>query len=298
MVAKAKKVKAEAKGAPALQAAPAAVQGESAETLNAGMRRMFSRPASTSGSGSASASTHSDDGARSADVAIPVESQDEADSDDSGVVDKAESVGDVVMSDIKKAATMALGPGGSEALLTELIKTALKHKSEAKLDVTAAVELNAREQSFESAVSAGCFDLRTSIAGQSWSRAIKDPALKAKYAVVGRSYEQQRVFRAAWAASELQVLRSTRVHTESVTNDDDTSAQHVSIKKLMDDEGEVEAVVNHVFECTSRHAAGATFKGKPYLWWNVFTKRYDYLQVKRSPSPHSPLVPIRCNCVM
>jgi hypothetical protein len=211
-----------------------------------------------------------------------------------------EMLGSVIMADIKNAAMLALGPGGSDARLTELIKTALQHQPAAKIEATDAdaAALTAKEKAFESAVTAGTFDLRKSLAGQAWSRAIKDPALKAQYSVVGRSYENQRVFRAKWATTELQVIQSQRKHTESITEEDSTSAQHVSIKKLMDDEGDVEAVVNHVFECTSRHASGATFKNIAYLWWNIFTKRYDYLQVKRPPIPHSPLVPIRCNCVV
>ena len=106
-------------------------------------------------------------------------------------------------------------------------------------------------------------------------------SLKDAYSAVGKSYELQRAFRAHWAQGELTVIRSQRKTVESVTDLDDTMAKHVSIKTIMDAEGDSEAVVNHILECTSRHQAGKLFQGKPYLLWNTFTKRYDYLKLER-----------------
>ena len=58
----------------------------------------------------------------------------------------------------------------------------------------------------------------------------------------------------------------------------------MSVSKIAESEGtsadDVRAAVNYVLECVHRHRQGLTLNQRPYVLWNEFTKRHDFLKIR------------------
>eukprot|EP00969_Alexandrium_andersonii_P219519 9694688-Alexandrium_andersonii.AAC.1 len=121
--------------------------------------------------------------------------------------------------------------------------------------------------------------------GQHWTRALqKDSALKTAYDNCGKGYESQRRFRAQWAAEKYEYLTRSRVHKQSFDTSSGMEAEYLPFNVIVQREGSgVEgqrAARNLVQTCYALHKQGKT-QGpdkKPYVTFNYFTKRVEYLR--------------------
>lgn len=120
-----------------------------------------------------------------------------------------------------------------------------------------------------------------------WRAALKaNPELASEYKDTGKSYAAQRAFRLKWANEELaaaQVLKSSETGEGS---EDSVNGVYLCITRIFKEEGEDDAAVaatfHYVQECTRLHKAGALVKGRPFIAWNKFTKRSEFLYLTKT----------------
>jgi hypothetical protein len=120
-----------------------------------------------------------------------------------------------------------------------------------------------------------------------WSRALKDcEVLREEYKLVGKNYDNQRIFRKRWATKQAEALKHTREQTQAIYDVDEQSGQYEPPMRIVVLEGGDKSA--HV--AASHYCAralfltrkGITFHGKPFVSWNDWTKRYEFLYVKKS----------------
>eukprot|EP00969_Alexandrium_andersonii_P322051 14228630-Alexandrium_andersonii.AAC.1 len=71
-----------------------------------------------------------------------------------------------------------------------------------------------KEMLFRTAGNEQAFDLRSKVGGW-WSKATRDPQFAARYKDLGRNYQAQRRFRAAWASEQADVLTNERLQSQA-----------------------------------------------------------------------------------
>jgi hypothetical protein len=141
------------------------------------------------------------------------------------------------------------------------------------------------EELLKAAVKDGKFDMKGAI-GRKWEKALKDnDALKEEYKALGRSYDAQRKFRTKWAQGEYEVLHQQRLRETQSTIADTREGVYQPFTIILQQEGGDEAAMvataNYVNEAMSRHSRGESCKGRPWLMVNSFTKRLEFLYIKR-----------------
>ena len=147
-------------------------------------------------------------------------------------------------------------------------------------------EIDDRGAMFKEASETGKFDLRASKVGQMWSREIQaDPRLRAAYAAIGRSYEAQRKYRQEWAAKKFIEAKSERTKLTTSTVSTKSRGIHYPIKVIFTKEGgdlaAARATQNYILTALSKHARGETDAGTPYVYFNSWSRRHEFLYIKK-----------------
>ena len=130
----------------------------------------------------------------------------------------------------------------------------------------------------------GKFDLQ-GLVGQWWARAkTAGKNLQEAYQAVGKSYAAQRAFRAQWVSAQLKVEQQKRMRTQSMDTCASTDARYFAAGRIYVEEGSddpaLEATCNYIQEAIRRAQAGETLNGHPYVLFNSWTKRYEFLYTK------------------
>lgn len=109
--------------------------------------------------------------------------------------------------------------------------------------------------------------------GQTFTRSLGGD--KVRYEAL--SVKERAEFRANWAKAQLQELTVEHVHKEEWRLIDTTKGEYMSASKVLRKEGGQKGDV----EPTKRLLAKCTQMGEPFLKWNTFTERYDFLYLKK-----------------
>ena len=130
------------------------------------------------------------------------------------------------------------------------------------------------------------FELKSSV-GSAWAKALKKCAeLRQDYINVGKSYKAQRDFRQQWAANNYQLKLEQKRKTQITTSEDALAGTYEPMQVIWEregkDSGAITATLNYVNECIARTQKGELNKQRPWVAWNSFTKRHEFLYVKRS----------------
>jgi hypothetical protein len=141
------------------------------------------------------------------------------------------------------------------------------------------------EDMLHSAATEGKFDMRLKV-GQLWARELKsDPELKKKYMAAGKNYEAQRAFRTAWSAKTYQTKKEDRMKIVRQRTSDDTWGSYEPTAIVHEREGKdtagAKATLNYVRKCLQLREKGYKYRNRPFIMWNSFTERYDFLYIKR-----------------
>ena len=143
-----------------------------------------------------------------------------------------------------------------------------------------------REQMFKKASEVGKFDMQTKI-GQTWSREIqRDARLKENYHLVGKGYEAQRTFRKNWALQKFIAEKALRKKREESSQKSRERGIHFPIKVIFDKEGgdaaAAKATSNYIMTALQKHANNETVNGVPIVLFNTWSRRYEFLYVKKN----------------
>lgn len=86
--------------------------------------------------------------------------------------------------------------------------------------------------------------------------------------------------------AQLEVERSKRRQREQLDVSTNMGGVYMAPSKIRKEEGEDEAglaaTIAYIEEALSRHSRGGSFNGHPWVAFNAFTKRYEFLNVTRS----------------
>ena len=130
------------------------------------------------------------------------------------------------------------------------------------------------------------FNTRETWVGGKWQKMLKsNPALKAAYAEVGKSYEAQRKFRQEWASKEAQKLKTARMMTQTTIEVDEKNVEYLSLSAVWQKEGGARmdwgAAFAYVQSCISFHKKGITCRGRPFITFNDMTQRFDFAYIRK-----------------
>lgn len=155
-----------------------------------------------------------------------------------------------------------------------------------KADVEPAEVPDAETEMFWEASSKGKFDMKSRV-GQIWSKEVlQDKKMRDAYGTVGKGYEAQRRFRADWAAKKFIALKTRREKKEISTQASRARGIHMPIKCIWVKEGKdaaaARATSNYILTCLHYHSKGETCNGVPYIEYNDFTRRYEFLYIKKN----------------
>ena len=138
----------------------------------------------------------------------------------------------------------------------------------------------------EAAQNKSGFEMRGAV-GAMWSRALKEcEELREDYKQVGKNYDSQRTFRKRWAAKQAETLKHSREQSQSIYELDEQTGQYEPPMRIVVLEGgDKSAHVAASHFCARAlflTRKGITFHGKPFVSWNEWTKRYEFLYIKKS----------------
>lgn len=84
---------------------------------------------------------------------------------------------------------------------------------------------------------------------------------------------------------ELQVERSKRLHEESLTQRDAIDGIYLPASRIAAEEGgdaqAQQAACRYVSEAIRRHQRGLSMNGRPWVSWNSWTARAEFLYIKK-----------------
>ena len=140
---------------------------------------------------------------------------------------------------------------------------------------------------FKAAIDAGEFKMKTPL-GQDFQRAkAQDADLRRRYDKVGSNRDAQEAFRLKWARTELQNMKTVIMEqTDKHNSYENVDGHYRTFGRIVVEQGNDEAAyvgaLNVVQACMEDFAAGRTFRGKPYIKYDVRSKRVRYLDIDES----------------
>ena len=122
--------------------------------------------------------------------------------------------------------------------------------------------------------------------GTWWATALKDDVeLQIAFKNVGKSYPDQRAFKAKWAVMRFEEKKETKKRIErSETTDILDAAYTCGTKIWIDEGGDAQGLVaakNYIDSCVEKMKNGETLQGRPWIRFNKMTKRFDFLYAKQ-----------------
>ena len=119
--------------------------------------------------------------------------------------------------------------------------------------------------------------------GQAFARELKkNPELKDAYTRVGKSYEMQKIFKMNWSKEKFTALTTVKKFSASCSEEEGTHGDYAPLSEIAWRKKSRVAAINYMNEAIRRHKLGTTYRGRPWVLKNTFTKSWEFLYLSTS----------------